>query len=248
MRRFVCLVFVLLLAGCAGSSSSGDHAPRVVRDEARGLLITVAPIEAAWDGIAHHAGTGEASLRWEGPGEAHLESATLSWGEASNRTEYGMDSTLREGESVPLRVTGGLAASEGTLVVRGRVGGEPFEVRAVVTSVPNRERVAAMEACAARQGSFGPRGLSGRELCDAPTADGGRPCLSSSECETACIATGVRVLGTEGCAAGEEQIQLEGRCFERTVTLGGCRAYLDAPAVSCRPVGHGSRLPIRCGD
>jgi hypothetical protein len=168
--------------------------------------------QAQWDGIAHHAGTGEARLLWEGPGQAHLESATLSWGDASTRTEYGTDSTLREGESVPLRVTGALAAGEGTLVVRGRTGGEPFEVHAIVTSVPNRERVAAMEACAAREGIFGPRGLSGRELCDAPTADGGRPCVSSSECETACIATAVRVLGTE------------------------------------RPVGHGSRLPIRCGD
>jgi len=87
------------------------------------------------------------------------------------------------------------------------------------------------EDCRRCGGTWGPRGIIGIPGCVCPTADGGKPCRTSTECEHRCelpweeaVAAGrIRCRPDGGCEGGGELP--EGRCAE-TFDIFGCRAWI----------------------
>lgn len=111
--------------------------------------------------------------------------------------------------------------------------------------VVDASRDAARAACDECNGDWGPQGRGGTPGCNCRTVDAGKPCLSSTECQGACLFEGVRTVshpppGAPACTAWV----MEGVCSERTAIF-GCRALLREAHYSChRPYG----APIVCGD
>ena len=73
------------------------------------------------------------------------------------------------------------------------------------------------QSCEAAGGVWAKFGLLGSDLCNMKTKDGGKPCRSRSDCESACI--------TENMNAGQEHIT--GHCYEWSQTLGTCLAEVE---------------------
>lgn len=82
-------------------------------------------------------------------------------------------------------------------------------------------------------------GMIGRELCDCPTHDAGARCLSSADCEGACLFDHAETAPSDRCAPGEVEQTIVGRCQDRT-RLSGCHPRLD-PRVACVRTGMGMR-------
>lgn len=73
------------------------------------------------------------------------------------------------------------------------------------------------QACEAAGGVWAKFGLLGSDLCNLKTKDGGKPCRSRSDCESACI--------TEKVNVGAENIT--GHCYEWSQTIGTCLAEVE---------------------
>ena len=78
--------------------------------------------------------------------------------------------------------------------------------------------------CEARGGHWRPYGPSGRPECSPPTADGGKICSSSSECEGSCIA----ILSPEDLdrARMGEIVRAEGKCSIYRIVI-GCLPFVE---------------------
>lgn len=104
---------------------------------------------------------------------------------------------------------------------------------------------AAMLACDACQGDWGPMGMSSRLGCNCRTQDVGQTCISGAECEGACIFE--RSVAVTDPPPGEPACTswvMQGTCSARSRNF-GCRSYLREPRYSCtRPL----RAPHVCVD
>ncbi len=66
--------------------------------------------------------------------------------------------------------------------------------------------------CLAKKGKWGPVGLSRKDVCNLPTADGGKKCTDSEQCQGACLA--------------EEPGATSGQCSSWTI-MRGCYAFVN---------------------
>ena len=73
------------------------------------------------------------------------------------------------------------------------------------------------EACESAGGTWAKFGMIQKEYCDRKPADAGKPCRSSSDCESKCYTP-------EQTRPGVEK---EGICFDHTVTVGHCLNYVE---------------------
>ena len=73
------------------------------------------------------------------------------------------------------------------------------------------------EACAAAGGTWRKVGMLREELCDVPTLDAGKPCKSSTECESACVAR-------EGADLTKP---VTGACYKSLVLVGTCLTRVE---------------------
>ncbi|MEZ4399353.1 MAG: hypothetical protein R3B06_05005 [Kofleriaceae bacterium] len=216
-------------------------------------LVAPPPIPARWDHHRSYAGRGELEVHWCGDGS--IEVRQLSTGPAARwvRTYAAGVAVARRGAPARLAIDGasrpGLAPI--TVVAVDDTGAERRGT-VDVASVDDPARSAAIAACTACGGAWGPVGIMSTETCDCPTADAGQPCTSRADCESVCIATGwiAAAAGTPStCAAGEQHEVLAGRCHDRQHAF-GCRARLGERRDRCvRPDRrHHDVLPRVCAD
>lgn len=239
--------------GCAGTSPhvalpAIEPAPEPdgCADQAS-LVLELPPLVAVRDGGALTSGQADGVLRWCGPGDFAFGTAILTWPDGASQTwEHAV--VLAHGETDTLRLLGRPEPATGTLLIHGTSGGAPVTARGVVRSLPSPVDAAERVACEARGGSYGPHGMLGIPMCDAPTRDAGRACRSSAECEIACIADDAATVLEGGCFRGEERFEHRGRCFDRTL-LFGCHTVLREPVSGCRPIGTVTWFPaVSCID
>lgn len=74
--------------------------------------------------------------------------------------------------------------------------------------------------CVAKNGVWGKQGLSEDEYCILKTADAGKPCTSSSQCETKCVANDDSGLFATGDKAA-------GHCYGSTSMVGFSGAIIE---------------------
>jgi hypothetical protein len=72
-------------------------------------------------------------------------------------------------------------------------------------------------ACAAAGGTWRTVGMLRQEICDMPTHDAGKPCTSSSECESICVAP----------ADADLTKPVTGTCYRSFVLLGTCLSRVE---------------------
>lgn len=66
--------------------------------------------------------------------------------------------------------------------------------------------------CEAQGGTWGRFGTYEGNICRLATRDGGRPCMDSSQCESACFTDQTL----------EKNVKVSGKCFEWSDTRGAC--------------------------
>lgn len=120
--------------------------------------------------------------------------------------------------------------------------GEPIHARFTIRN-PSRE--AAMLACEACNGDWGPRGMLSLVGCNCRTRDVGQRCISSADCEGACIyERSVRITDPPPDQPECTSWVMEGTCSARTSNF-GCHAHLSEPHYACE---REMRAPYVCGD
>jgi len=87
--------------------------------------------------------------------------------------------------------------------------------------------------CESAGGRWGTVGLNPDEVCNMPTSDAGKECLSSAECEGDCIA---RLTDDEmEQVMGGQPVEHTGECSAWKLTV-GCLAYVEdgrVDAIAC---------------
>jgi hypothetical protein len=192
----------------------------------------------------------------------HVRQVAISEGRARWTLDYAEGTRpVRRGAPAALSIRG--QPQVGTLpaiVVAVDDAGREHRATAMIESIDDPDRSAAMAECRACGGAWGPVGMAGTETCDCPTRDAGARCTSDDDCEGACIATGWEPLsaaelaqlaeepgGVPGCARGHRLERQVGRCHDRQRAF-GCRPRIGDPAPRCQPIGFARRLDTICTD
>lgn len=222
-----------------------------------GLVLEVpASIPRAWDGRLVTGGEADVVVRWCGPEPVTVRFIEVLVVTQDLRVTHTLEGRrLEVGQFVVRRVHTGAALGPSRVRARALVSsGETAEDERHVEVVESPERSTAIAQCNACGGSFRSFGMSAREMCDCPTRDAGTRCLSSVDCEGACLFDHDEVqpagsTGPEGrsCDPGEELRLRVGRCHHRQ-RLFGCKPVLLEPRAHCSPPSRSGRAPIVCID
>lgn len=252
--------WVVLLVGC-GAASAGASVPVApasvdpCTDAPAGFSIVVPDaIASTWNGSTIVGGTASVTLRHCGEGTITVERMTLGDG-GPGGAEWELDPSLARlahGQALTREIRGTAEPRELTLIAHARdEHGTEVIARATTHAVLDPRFVSERDACVAAGGTFAPAGLSGDFVCDRPTHDAGRRCLSSAECEGPCLDDHVEVTTTppdqRTCAAGEEVRLHVGACSARSLQF-GCGPLLTTVTTECAAPGRASRLHTVCVD
>lgn len=255
MRGFCWLASFLVGCGAAAAPSVALAPTSSLCDGHDGLVVELpGPIAASWNGPLILGGTASATIRWCGAGTIVVERMTLAEPHGGI-TEYAFDpaaTRLAHGEATERNIHGSAAPIAIPLSVFARdAAGTEIVAHAEVVSVLPPDFVAARDACLAQHGTFGPVGLAQSFACDRPTADAGRRCLSSAECEGSCLEDHVEVTTSppdgRACSAGQEVRLHVGACAGHTLVF-GCSPRLDEVMTECVVPGLASRHQLTCVD
>ncbi|HVV86060.1 MAG TPA: hypothetical protein VHE35_23535 [Kofleriaceae bacterium] len=224
-------------------------------DGASGLVARPrGPIAARWDHHFSVGGEGTLDVAWCGAGSVSVRQVIVGdSGRWIREYDRGTQVASR-GRPLALAVPGRPAPGSSPVTVVA-IDGDGHEQRATtsIESVDDPARAAAVAACKACGGDWGPAGMLGYESCDCPTHDAGKPCHSHQECESACMATGFEPIPAAElppaftCPAGQRAERLVGRCHDRQQVF-GCRPLLDDPGPHCMTPGGVRTLPSTCTD
>lgn len=251
------LLVTFLLVGCGGAAPPVAAPATDACADATGLVVEVpATVPSRWNDALIVGGTGTATFRWCGEGTVVIDRARLAHDDgAGGSTEWAFDpasARLAHGQSLPRDFTGTADPGVQTLTVTARDdAGREITARAVVQSVLDPTFVAARDTCLAGGGTFGPVGMARIFACDSPTHDAGQRCLSSHDCEGACLDAGTEVTTSppdgRTCAPGEQVRLHVGTCAATTLHF-GCAALLEEVLTECVPAGHLTRTHTVCVD
>jgi hypothetical protein len=219
-------------------------------------LVLEAPISipSRWDGEGSIvAGQAPLTMRWCGERTASIVSLTIE-GDGGGTWQREFDPSaapLDHGGALTYPIDG--RAQPGALhlrVIARASDGAMIEASADTRSEEDPTLARARTDCDAAHGVLGPVGLAGSIRCTRPTLDGGRRCLSSSDCEGLCLEDHLEDItnAPDGrtCAVGEHLRLHVGRCDTQTPRF-GCTSRLDEVTSEC--IGPGLRgRSVVCAD
>jgi hypothetical protein len=223
---------------------------------ASGLVLTPPEtIPAQWDGRGLSVG-GEAPLevRWCGEGEVVVETVTMGPPESTALVRYDLDpdhGRLAHGARLTRMLRGWAEPQPLRIHVLARQAGVAIEADTETRTTEEPALVSARAECEAAHGTFGPVGMVGSLACTRPTRDAGQRCLSSAECEGACLEDHVETVDAapdgQTCTAPETMRLHVGRC-DTQVPRFGCAPRLSEVHAECVRPGMATRRSLVCVD
>lgn len=250
-------LWLTLVLGCGAASPPASvvlPAPPDACGAAHGLVLEVPEnIPATWEHGISFGGHAQVVARWCGEGAVVVTTMHVAY-ERGGSADYAFDpdvARLDHGASLSRDVEGPAVPQSIVIDIAAMAGERTITATATTRSTESPTFVAERDACVADDGTFAPMGLSHQYACDRPTHDAGRRCLSSADCEGACIDAAVEVTTTppdgRTCAPGEEVRLHVGTCDTHTIRF-GCAPRLSSVLTECAIPGQVGRVHTVCVD